>query len=164
MTGLVLLVILPLWIETAHAADIEKNKALVRRFVNATNELDYSALDEILATDMVRHSQSTPDLHITNRADFKAYLAQDAATFNGARVDVEILIAEGDRIAILGVFKGTHVRPVGPIEATGKPVSIVISAMFRIQGDRIVEIWVLWDNAALLTQLGHPPFSPIVGE
>jgi predicted ester cyclase len=163
-TGLVLLIIVPTWIEAAHASNIENNKALVRRFVAAANELDDSALDSILAPDMVRHSQSTPELNITNLAEFKAYLKQDAATIDGAHVDFSVLIAEGNRVALFGVYTGTQVGPIGPIEATGKPVSIDISAMFRIQDNLIVEFWVLWDNAALLTQLGHSPFAPLVVE
>ena len=163
-TGMVLLICLSIWIETAHADETENNKALVRRFVAANNELDLPALDSILAPDMIRHSQSTPDLNITNLVDFKAYLKRDAAAFDGARVDLDVMIAEGDRVAFYGVFTGKQVAPIGPIEATGNLVSIDVSGMFRIQDNRIVEIWILWDNVAMLTQLGHSPFSPTVGE
>jgi predicted ester cyclase len=163
-TGLVLLIILPIWFETAHASDTEYNKSLVRRFAVATRELDWPVLDSIVAPDVVRHSQSTPDLKITNLADFKAYLKKDAAAIDGAGVDFDILIAEGDRVAFYGLFTGTQVGPIGSIKATGKPISINVSGMFRIHDKVIVELWILWDNAALLTQLGHSPFGPSVGE
>jgi predicted ester cyclase len=164
MTGLALLMLFTFWSETASASDAENNKILVRRFVAANNSLDLSALDAIVAPDMVRHSQSTPHLAITNLADFKDLLKRDAATIDGARVDVDILVAEGDRVAFYGVFSGTHVGTYRSVEATGKSVSLDVSGMFRIQDNVIVEIWILWDNMALLTQLGHPPVGPAASE
>ena len=162
--GAFLLIILPLWIDTAHASDTEFNKTLVRRFAVATRELDYSVLDSIVAPDVVRHSQSTPGLEITSLAELKVYLEQDNAAIDGARVDFDVLIAEGDRVAYYGVFTGTQVGTIGPLKATGRPISIDVSGMFLIQDNLIVEFWILWDNGALLTQLGHTPFSPTVGE
>ena len=160
ISGSVVLIVLALLFEPARASDIESNKALVHRFVTAGNELDFSALDSIVAPDVVRHSQSTPGVVITNLLDFKAFLERDATMMEGARVDLEILVAEGDRVAIYGNFSGTHTGSFGPIEPTGRTVSLNVHAMFRIEDDRIVEIWILWDNVALLTQLGHSPFAP----
>ena len=164
ITGVFLLVILPLWIDATHASDLEFNKTLVRRFAVATRELDYPVLDSIVAPDVVRHSQSTPGLEITSLAELKAYLERDNAAIDGARVDFDILIAEGDNVAFYGEFTGTQVGPIGSIAATGKPLSLDVSGMFIIQDKLIVEFWILWDNGALLTQLGHTPFSPTVGE
>ena len=164
ITGVFLLIILPLWVDTAHASDLEFNKTLVRRFAVATRELDYPVLDSIVAPDVVRHSQSTPGLEITSLAELKAYLERDNAAIDGARVDFDVLIAEGDRVAYYGMFTGTHVGTIGSIKATGKPISLDVSGMFIIQDNLIVEFWILWDNGTLLTQLGHSPFSPTVGE
>lgn len=143
----------------ACASDTDSNKDLVHRFVAATNELDFAALDEVVSPDIVRHSQATPGLVITNLDDFKAFLERDAGAFQGARVDVDAIVAEGDRVALYGKFSGKHVGNFGPIEATGISVSLDIHSMFRIENSHIAEVWVLWDNAALLTQLGHSPFG-----
>ena len=160
--GLKLMVLLLLWAGSSVASDSDKNKALVRRFAEVTGGTDYSLLDDIVAPDMIRHSQSTPDLNITNLQAFKVYLRQDAATFAGARVHLDVLIAEGDRVAFYGAFFGTHAAALGPIPATGKPVKLDVSGMFRIQDERIVEFWILWDNLTMLNQLGQPPF-PVHG-
>lgn len=163
VSGSILLLAVSVISGLVHASDIDHNKTLVKRFVMATNELDFAALDRIVAADVVRHSQSTPGLVINNLADFKAFLERDAAVMDGARVDVETLISEGDRVALYGSFSGTHVGSFGPIEPTGKTISVDVHAMFRISEGRIVEFWILWDNAALLMQLGHSPFGPVDG-
>lgn len=156
----ILLLALSASCQLVQASDIANNKALVQRFVAETNALNLDALDEIVAPDVVRHSQSTPGLVITSLAELKAFLEQDAATMEGARVDIDSLVAEGDRVALFGTFSGKHVGNFGPIEATGRSVSVNLHGMFRIEGGRIAEFWVLWDNAFVLTQLGHSPFGP----
>ncbi len=139
--------------------DADSNKDLVQQFVEVTNNHDFAKLDEIVAADVVRHSPSTPGLVITSLDELRAFLEQDASTFQGARVDVETIISEGNRVALIGKFSGKHISPVGPIEATGITVAVDMHAMFRIEGDHIAEFWVLWDNLALLTQLGYSPFG-----
>ena len=158
--GSILLLLLSTFVQLAQASDLAENKDLVRRFVTASNELDFAALDQIVAPDVVRHSQSTPDLVITSVEDLKAFLEQDAATMEGASVDVHTMVAEGDRVALYGTFSGKHVGNFGPLEATGKSVSANLHAMFRIEDKRIAEFWVLWDNVYVLAQLGHSPFRP----
>ena len=157
-TGALFLTFLPLWIEVANASDTENNKVLVRQFAAATRDLDYSVLDRIVAPDVIRHCQSTPGLEIRSLADLKVYLERDNAAIDGARVDFDVLVAERDTVAYYGVFSGTHVGQIGSIKATGKAISLDVSGMFRIQDNLIVEFWILWDNGAMLTQLGHSPF------
>jgi predicted ester cyclase len=157
-TGALFLTFLPLWIDVAYASDTENNKVLVRQFVAATRDLDYSVLDRIVAPDVIRHCQSTPGLEIRSLADLKVYRERDNAAIDGARVDFDVLVAEGDTVAFYGIFSGTHVGQIGSIKATGKAISLDVSGMFRIQDNLIVEFWILWDNGAMLTQLGHSPF------
>jgi len=71
------------------------------------------------------------------------------------------LVAEGDRVAGLATYSGTQTGPMGDIPATGKAVEAPVLAMFRIEEGRIAELWVVWDNVAMLTQLGQfPPSRP----
>ncbi len=45
--------------------------------------------------------------------------------------------------------------------ATGKPVALKFLSIFRIEDGRIAELWVEYDNVAMLTQLGlFPPPTP----
>jgi steroid delta-isomerase-like uncharacterized protein len=123
----------------------------------AGNERAFDALDTIVAANFVRHSQATPDLTVGNLEQFKAFLRQDAATFPDSRVTTHQLVAEGDRVAFHGTYAGTQEGPMGPFPASGKRMEIEFFGVFRIEDDRIAELWVAWDNLAALTQLGHWP-------
>jgi len=47
---------------------------------------------------------------------------------------------------------------MGNFPPTGKSVESKFLTIFRIEDGRIAEIWVEWDNLAMLTQLGlFPP-------
>lgn len=138
---------------------LEKNKQIVRSFIDAGNNGDLDALDEILAVDFVRHSQATPDVNVTNREEFKQFYRDTAATFPDQRVTIDAMAAEGDRVAFYGKFAGTQEGPMGPFPPSGKRLEVEMGGMFRIQDGRIAELWVTWDNLAGLVQLGHlgPP-------
>jgi predicted ester cyclase len=49
---------------------------------------------------------------------------------------------------------------MGAFPATGKRVQAPFLAMFRMESGQIAELWVEWDNVAMLTQLGLFPPSP----
>ena len=66
-------------------------KELVKDFVDAGNERDYSRIDDLVAEGFVRHCQATPDLEINTREQFKAFMKDDAAVFPDSHVTVQQL-------------------------------------------------------------------------
>ncbi len=85
-------------------------------------------------------------------------------SFPDQRVTIQKLIAEGDEVAGLATYTGTHAGPIGEFPATGRSVESTFLAFFRIEAGRIAELWVEWDNVAMLTQLGlFPPPPPPSG-
>jgi predicted ester cyclase len=75
-------------------------------------------------------------------------------------VTIEKLIAEGDEVAALATYSGTLTGPMGEYPATGRSVEITFLSIFRIDTGRVAELWVEWDNVAMLTQLGLLPPPP----
>lgn len=134
-------------------------KALVRRFVEATNSGDYELLDELAQQNVVRHSQSTPGVEVRSLEELKRFLRQDATTFPDGRMRINRLVAEGPYVAFYGEYTGTQRGPMGPFPATERTVAVEASGMFRLEEGRVAELWILWDNLSLLAQLGHvvPP-------
>jgi steroid delta-isomerase-like uncharacterized protein len=135
----------------------EENKEIVRRFAEALNNKDLGAFDEFLTPDFVRHCQATPDLQIKSREEFKEYYQGVDSVYPDQWMTLEIIVAEGDKVATWGRFTGTQKGPMGPFPATGKKTDLEIATIFRIQDGKIAELWVLWDNVASLVQLGHMP-------
>lgn len=141
----------------SRTAELEANKALVRRFTEVVNAADWERLDELVAEDFTRHSVATAGPLVTSRQAFVDLQESFLATFPDQRVTLRQLVAEGDRVAVLATFNGTQTGPMGDFPATGESVEMPFLGLFRIQEGRIVEMWVEWDNLAMLTRLGLLP-------
>ena len=139
-------------------ADVEsENKEVVQGFVAAGNNRDYDRLTEYVADDVVRHCQATPGLEVTTLDQFIAFMEADVAVCPDSRVEVQQMVADGDRVAIWATYTGTQEGQMGPFPPSGKQMVLEFAAIFRFEDARIVEFWVTWDNMAALAQLGHFP-------
>jgi steroid delta-isomerase-like uncharacterized protein len=137
---------------------LEANKNLVRRFTTAINAADWNVLDELLTEDFRRHSQATPGMEVDSREEFKQLQESFLASMPDQEITVEMLVAEGDKVAAYATYSGTQTGPMGELPATGNYAAIKFLSIFRIEENRIAELWVEWDNLAMLNQLGlFPP-------
>jgi len=144
------------------AERLEANKDLVRRLTSVINASDWDGLDELLTEDFRRHSQATPNVQVNSREEFKQLQEAFLASIPDQHITIEMLIAEGDKVAVYAIYSGTQTGPMGEFPATGKSVESKFLGIFRIVEGRIAELWVEWDNLAMLTQLGlfPPPTAP----
>ena len=137
------------------------NKQLVRSFADAGNRNDLDAFDSILTKDFQRHCEATPEVTVGCCEDFKKFYIETAKTFPDQKMTLDKLVAEGDLVAFWGTFSGTQEGSMGPFPPTGKKMVSDCAGVFRIEGDKIAELWVTWDNLAGLAQLGLvPPPQP----
>jgi predicted ester cyclase len=72
------------------------------------------------------------------------------------------MVAEGDMVATYGSFTGTQDGRMGLFPPTDKEVDSKFLSIIRLEDGKIAELWVEWDNLAILTQLGHFP-PPVEG-
>lgn len=49
---------------------------------------------------------------------------------------------------------------MGPFPPSGKKVQFDFGAVFHVEEGKTAELWVTWDNMAILVRLGHLPASP----
>lgn len=147
------------------AAEAEANKDLVRQFIAAVNAADWNGLDSLMTQDFQRHSAATTEMpEITSLEQFKQMQQASLAGIPDQRVTVRSLTAEGDRVAVNAVYSGTNTGAMGDIPATGKAVRLPFLGVLRIANGKIAEMWVEWDNVAMLSQLGlFPPRGPSTG-
>ena len=138
-------------------ATLEANKALVIQLNDAQNAWDFETLASLMAPDIKRHCQATPTDTVESREDYLALLRSWQATLPDANQVINRIIAEGDMVAVHVTLTGTQTGPMGPLPPTGKPIVSNALAMFRIADGLVQELWVEWDNVAILTQLGVMP-------
>jgi steroid delta-isomerase-like uncharacterized protein len=143
--------------DQTETAKLEANKDIVRRFGEAVNNNNYEALDDIVTVNFVRHSQATPDVKIRSLEEFKQFGKISAESFPDMKGTIEIMVAEGDFVAIYATFTGTQKGPMGPFPASDKKMESKTMAIFRLENGKIAELWIEWDNLVMLMQLGHFP-------
>lgn len=134
---------------------IEENKALVRRLGEAIDTRRLDLLDDIVAQNFIRHCQATPQVDVRNLAAFKDFLRQDAAAFPDSTQTLKHLLAEADLVAIWVTYAGSQQGQMGPFPPSGRRVQIDFGAVLRVENGKVAEMWVTWDNMAMLAQLGH---------
>lgn len=131
------------------ADQAEKNKAIVRRWLECVSTGDLAVYDELAAADYALRDATRIGL-----VEFKAMMASWRAAFPDATLTVEDMVAEGDKVAARFSIRGTHKGPILGIPATGKQVEFPGMAMYRVAGGKIVDEWARDDMLTMLQQLG----------
>ena len=137
----------------------ERNKSVVRQLGEALNRHRMDLLDDLVAADFVRQCQATPFVTVRNLDEFKRFLRDDWAGVPDGHSSVQLLLAEGDFVALYWTYADTQTEPLGPLPPSGKTFQVDVSGIFRVAAGKVAELWVTWDNLAVLTQLGgvQPP-------
>lgn len=134
----------------------EENKALVRRsFEEVWNDKNLNVIDEIMAPDVVNHSEP-PGLP-EGAEGSKAFIGMYLSAFPDTRMTIEDMIATGDMVVTRWVATGTHEGELMGIPPTGKHVTVTGISINRISGGRIVEGWGQFDALGMMQQLGVAP-------
>jgi steroid delta-isomerase-like uncharacterized protein len=140
---------------TTQQTQAEANKAIIRRYRQAHNQNDMAALDEIVAADIITHSQ-LPNVPAGLEGGKMVHQGSLAA-FPDGKTTTDDLIAEGDKVVERFTLAGTHKGDFMGIPATGKQVRVTGMSIFRIANGKIVEHWGENDAIGLMMQLGVLP-------
>jgi predicted ester cyclase len=101
-----------------------------------------------------------PDVRVNDEAQgLDAYVAGLEAVvraFPDYRWTLRRLLIDAPWISAQFRDTGTHRGPFLGVPATGRAVDTVELALYRIEADRIAEVWVAADNLRVLEQLGRP--------
>jgi C-1 hydroxylase len=124
---------------------IEENKALIRRVYELINRRELESYFKLCAPGYVFHSING-DLSLEQAKQFEAQFFDD---FPDIKAKIDDIIAEGDKVAILVTWKGTH-------KETGKKIEMTNANIFRITGGKLAELWNVTD-VRLAQQLGATP-------
>jgi predicted ester cyclase len=128
------------------------NKALLRRFYREVYvDWDMVLVNEVLSPRFTSHDW--PESSTGPRA-FREYYARIRIAVPDARYEVDDLIAEGDRVVVRWTMRGTHEGEFGGIAPTGRPIALQGIAIYRVDGGRLMERWVVSDLHGLLQEIG----------
>jgi serine phosphatase RsbU (regulator of sigma subunit)/predicted ester cyclase len=127
-------------VEAPVSSEEEKNKALVRRFVEAQAEKDLAALEEMMAPDFVDHSVLPGQG--TTREDFLQDVAEEQPASSEAQLSIEDQIAEGDKVMTRLAIHGSHDQEMFTgVPPTGAELKFTGLIVNRVVGGKIVEEW-----------------------
>jgi serine phosphatase RsbU (regulator of sigma subunit)/predicted ester cyclase len=129
----------------------ERNKALVRRFLEAHAKGDLDTVDEMLAPDFVDHNLIPGQQPA--REGYLRGLTEFHAAYSHTRYVIEKQLAEGDEVVTTFAASAIHDRGewMGLVP-TGKEFKALHILIHRIVGDKITDEWNPGSNLAELAQ------------
>ena len=133
---------------------IEANKALTRQFFSRISAGDLTAVDELLSDAFVEHEQ-VPGL-APGKQGTRQLFEMFHSAFEQAHVEVDDMIAEGDKVFVLARLTGTQRGEFLGIPATGKTINVNVCDYFRIDNGVLSEHWGVMDAAGMMHQLAEP--------
>jgi ketosteroid isomerase-like protein len=106
---------------------------VVRRLVDAFNAFDVEAVIELCAPDVVvEEDPAFPDASTYRGHDgVRTMLERWAEPFADVRVEVDELTVHGDRVTLIGTYRG-----VGRL--TGMPLSLPTEGLYVVRDGRVV--------------------------
>ena len=142
---------------------LEENKAIIRSLYEAFNKHNPDLLDELMALDYV-DAPNTP-FELRGLESVKQYYANVYRGFPDFHVAIEDIIAEVDKVWVLGKLTGTHTGEwqfLGTTFApTGKKLTWTAVNIFRIVDGKIVERKSVRDTLDMLKQIGVIEYTEI---
>jgi serine phosphatase RsbU (regulator of sigma subunit)/predicted ester cyclase len=129
----------------------QRNKALVRRFLEAHAKGDLDTVDEMLAPDFVDHNL-IPGQQPAREGYLRGLTAFHAA-YSHTRYVIEKQLAEGEEVVTTFAVSSTHDRGewMGLVP-TGKEFKALHILIHRIVGEKITDEWNPGSNLAELAQ------------
>ena len=85
---------------------------------------------------------------------FRDYYSAIRSALPDARYEVDDLIAQGDRVVVRWRLLGTHQGAFRGIPPTGRSITLKGIAIYRVEGGKLMERWVVSDLYGVLEESG----------
>ena len=131
----------------------EKNKAILRKFIEAYNNRNLDIFEELVASDFIDHTHQQK-----GREPFKTLFTMAFEGFPDWHEEIEDMIAEGEKVWVKVKATGTHTGNWNlfgiPLPATGKKITMPMVFFFRIVNGKLAETGELDDQLDFFNKLG----------
>ena len=135
---------------------VEQNKELVRRSVaEFYNTGNTATVDEIYAADYVGHDPH--GFKAGGMEQLEQLMASMYAAFPDFHLDIDELIAEGDKVVKRWTVRFPHTGEFMGSLPTGKAITFSGTDTYRIAGSKLAENWASADWLSMMQQLGVTP-------
>ena len=132
----------------------ERNAALARRwFEEVWNHKNPATIRELVAPDCVAHGSSETGGDLTGPDGFLALHARLLAAFPDLHIDVQDVLAVGDKIAVRWTGRMHHLGDSLGLAPTGVEIKVNGMGLARIADGKLVEIWDSWDKLSMFQQI-----------
>jgi steroid delta-isomerase-like uncharacterized protein len=139
----------------------EQNKALVHNLYEHWHSRNIDALTEMHAPNAKYNHPSAGATSIPFEKALEAMQMYWQA-FPDLTLTFEDIIAEGDKVVVRFIGRGTHQGDLGDIPATGVKTEAGGIEIYHLKDGKIVEVWEISDALGLMQQLGME-LQPIEG-
>lgn len=129
------------------------NKDIARAYFGAIDKKDFAALRGLLAEGHEFHNPMMPKPATADEHIGMVQMMTGALT--GEHV-LDLLVDDGDHIAIRGRWKGKHTGDFNGIPATGMPVEFTWTDIMEIRNGKIAHEALEMNPMAIMSQIGPP--------
>ena len=132
----------------------EANKLLLKRwFEQVWNQKSEAAIDEMFSQQGKSHGFPDADTVLIGPEAFKAVHRTFCGAFPDLHIDLEDILAEGDRVAVRWRVSATHLGDHLGFPATGKKTTLDGSSFLIAKGNQVIEGWNQMDVQAMIQKL-----------
>lgn len=131
------------------------NKALLTRWFNEVwNDGRTDVIDELRAPDAIATGLAEGQVESRGKRPFEAFHANLRDALPDLHVNIEDMIAEGDKVAVRVTLEGTHRGSAFGVGPSGRKVTLGAIVIVHIKDGKIAEAWNNIDQLALARQIG----------
>lgn len=132
----------------------ESNKATTRRvFEEFFTAGKFDLAEELFGPGLVQHHPDEP--YETRGPDgIRERMTAWRSAFPDLSTSIEDLIAEGDRVALRSIARGTNSGEFAGNPSTGKQMAVEWESIYRFEDGKVAEMWDAWNVLAVVEQLG----------
>ncbi|TDE47897.1 ester cyclase [Nonomuraea mesophila] len=138
---------------------VERNKETLRRFHDAVStgdeEIISRTIDEVVQPDV--QIRTPLPIETTGTSALKEVFTVLRRAFPDLHIEIEDVIAEGDRVVTRNTVTGTHRGEYMGVPPTGRTITYKEILIARFTDGRVAETWAVVDVMSQLRQLGVLP-------
>ena len=128
----------------------DTNREVLQQLLDAYNAAEWDRLDDLVLPTYAHHNNALT----LNLAQFKGGAAWLRSAVPDFRLEVADEVADGDRVAIRFVGRGTHAGSLFGEPPTRRELALHGQAFYRFENGKVAEDWELMDEGDMRRQVG----------